>query len=506
MPNRTFSASIKFMDKISRRIFFWVLAISFLVTTTYVIFYARGYRFDFKKGIFVHSGTITIKSNPNDVNINIDGEEITSKKLNRINSSYSLSGFIPREYTMTVSAEGFKPWSKKVDVHSGLSTEFWNLLLVRNEYEKEKYDAQGASKFFISPKSKRLVFVQNVAGGFSAKILNIDNNEIENNFNFAKWDFIDDAVKENIEWSPQEDYLSVPVQRLNEDAIEDSLEYAYFILNPITNEAFNLNDFLGIKNMSHVRFDPKDKKYVFFLSGNSLYRANIEEKNDSRLIAENISNFDLSKTNVYYLQLPNNFVYKTSLDGQAQKEQITKNLPSGSSLKKNVLFIVYDDSRIAFINENKELVIYNSGTQENEFFKKISDNAEGIQFSDDGKKMLYFTKNEISVFFLADWGVQPFRTRNDMENITRYSEEIKNVQWFNKDYEHVIFSNGHQVKIIELDPRDQRNCLDLVKIEGGNQFLIYNNTIEKLFFVDKLDNESGLFSIDFPEKTGILGF
>jgi hypothetical protein len=52
------------MEKLKRRIFFWILAVLFILTTTYVIFYARGYRFDFSKGIFVHSGTITIKSNP----------------------------------------------------------------------------------------------------------------------------------------------------------------------------------------------------------------------------------------------------------------------------------------------------------------------------------------------------------------------------------------------------------------------------------------------------------
>jgi len=490
------------MEKVRRRIFFWVLVALFFATAGYVILYAGGYRFDLKRGIFVHSGTITIKSNPTNVNVSVNGNIITSKKLNRINSSYSLTGFIPKEYDMTVSADGYKSWSKKVDVHSGLSTEFWNLVLVRNEYEKEAYDAPGISKFFISPKSKRLIFVQNVSGGFSTKILNIDNNKIENNFTFAKWNFIDESKKENIEWSPQEDYLSVPVQRITESATE----YAYFILNPSTNETFNLNDFLNMQNISHVRWDPKDKRYMFFLNGSSLYRANIEEKGDVTLIAENVANFDLSKTNVYYLQLPNSLVYKTSLDGQSQKEQITKNFPDKSSLADNNFFVVYDDSRIAFINKNKELVVYNGGTSGEEYFKKLSDNAEGIQFSDDGKKMLYWTKNEISVLYLTAWGVQPFRAINDVENVTRYSEEIKNVQWFNKDYEHVIFSIGAQVKIIELDPRDQRNCLDLIKIDANNPFLIYNNTIEKLLFIGKSDNVSNLFSIIFPEKTNILGF
>lgn len=491
------------MEKLKRRIIFWFLTGLFIMTALYVVLYASGYRFDFKNGIFVHSGSITIKSNPTNTDVDINGELFTSKKLNRINSSYSLGGFLPKEYELMIGLDGFRTWSKKVEVHSGVSSEFWNIILVRNEYERTAYDASGIKKFFISPKSKRLVFVQDVAGGISAKILNIKDNAIENNFTLARWNFVDDYRKENIEWSPQEDYLSLPVQSISKNT-DDAIEYAYFILNPDTNESFNLNEFLGVKNISRVRWDPKDKQYLFFLSEGSLYRANIEEKNDTILIAGNVANFDLSKTNVYYLQLPNNLVFKSSLDGQSQKEQITEIFPDISTAD-NATFVVYDDSRIAFIDKNKNMVLFNNGLFEDRYFNKLAEKIEGIQFSDDGKKMLYWTKNEISVFYLTNWDVQPFRSRNNVENITRHSEQMENVQWFNKDYEHIIFSIGSQIKIIELDPRGQRNCFDLIKTNVESPFLIYNNTLEKLLFVDTKDSITNLFSIIFPEETTILG-
>jgi hypothetical protein len=487
------------IEKLQRKIIFWTLVCLFFISATYIVFYARGYRFNFQRWVFVYSGSITIKSNPQKVDVDIDGKIFTSKKLNRINSSYGISGLIPDDYLLTVKAEGFKDWSKKVDVHSGLSTEFWNVLLVKNEYEKTAYDCAKIKKFFISPKSGRLIFVADVAGGFSAKILDIENNTIENNFTFARWNFVDDAKKENIEWSPKEDYLSVPVQKNSGGKIE----YAYFILNPSGNEQFNLNDFLAKPEISHVRWDPADKRYLFFLSAGTLYRANIEQKEDITLIAENVSSFDLSKTGVYFLEMPNQLVFKKELDGQSEKTQITQNFP-GTNNSESEMFVVYDDARIAFLNKEGDLVIFNDGAS-GKFFNKLAENVVGFQFSDDGKKLLYWTKNEISVHFLRDWGVQPFRSENETANITRYAGEIRNIQWFNADYEHIIFSIDSKIKIIELDPRDQRNCADLQETTKSNPFLIYNNTLEKLIFIDENELSDNLFSIDFPEKTTILG-
>ena len=92
------------------------------------------------------------------------------------------------------------------------------------------------------------------------------------------------------------------------------------------------------------------------------------------------------------------------------------------------------------------------------------------------------------------------RQENEMYNVTRYSEPIKNVQWF-KDYEHIIFNSGRWIKIIEIDIRDKANSMDLSNTENKNPFVIYNDSLEKLFFIDK----ENLYSINFPEKNTFFG-
>ncbi len=505
------------MEKIKRTIFFWTLVVLFFIISPIVILRARGYRFDSKRGVFVHSGAISIKSNPQDFSVNLNGKQITSKTLNRINNSYAINGLLPGSYSVSISAPGFQTWTKSTDVHSGLASEFWNVLLVRNSYQRTDYGASGIGKFFISPKNDLVAYAQNSDSGLNVKILNIGNKNTINSFDIPDWKLIDSSKDLNIEWSPDENYISIPVQQTSE-SVKTELQnyryvkvtaqktsYAYFIANLSGSNAnaapFNLNEFLGEKDLTDVRWDPSNKGYLFFLSDSTLYRADVTDKNNITAIASNVSSYDLSNSSLYYTQSPNELVYKTSYDGKAGTTQITTAFPESPAIPTGRL-IVYDDSRIAFISSNKDLFIYNQGDH-NDYFKKLGNNIEGVQFSNDGKKLLFWTNNEISVYFLRDWNTQPARNEDETDDITRYSGSVSNVQWF-KDYEHVIFSVGSQIKIIELDSRDHRNSMDFPQTSLGNTSVVYNGSLEKLFFTDNKNNSSDLFSINFPEAIPLI--
>jgi len=498
------------MEKLRRKLFFWSLVVLFLIITPVVVLRARGYRFDLHRGVFVHSGTISIKNNPQTVDILIDGEP-TQSNLNRINNSYNISGLIPNNYNIEVKADGFQAWNKTIDVHSGLAAEFWNILLVRNNYEDISYSTGGIDNFFISPKNNLVAFTNNASDGVSLNILNINDQTIGNTFHFTDGFFSKAERKENIEWSPEENYLSVPLKITSTTVktegkikkTETATAYKYFVIDMGSNDSFILNDFLSKVDIRNVRWDPKEKDYLFFLSENNLYRANIRDVADITLVADNVSSYDLGKTAVYYTQLPNEILFKTALDGKSDKNQITSNFPEAPN-RPNEKLIVYDEDRVAFINQSKDLFIYNNGEHGN-YFRKLASGVESIQFSDDGKKLLYWTGNEIAVYYLRDWNVQPLRTEDSVESITRFSTPVENVQWL-KDYEHVIFSVGSQIKVIELDPRDHKNIMDLPKTSLEKPLVTYNNSLEYLFFIDQKGEVPDLYSIIFPEKITLLGF
>jgi hypothetical protein len=485
------------------------------------VFYSRGYRFDLRRGVFVHSGTITIKSNPqSNIEVSLNDTPSDSKTLNRINNSFNIAGLLPDNYDIKVTAPGFQIWDKKAAVHSGLASEFWNILLVRNNYEKIALpDTRGASSFFMSPKNKFIAYILDNDQSLGVRILNISNKKTDQNFDIAGWRFGDRSGDENVEWSPEEDYLSVPVQKktevlptkdqnnskidptLNAQKLPDTT-FAYYIIDPQSNTPTNLNDFLGKKDIRHVRWDPQNKGYLFFLEGSDLFSASVLDKGKITKISSDVSTFDLSRNNIYFVKSPNNLVFRSDLEAATQSLQITNRNPDTTNevIEK---IIMYDETRIALVTDKKNFFIYNEG-EHGTYFRKLGSNVLGLHFSDDGKKVLFWTNNELFLYMLRDWKVAPIRQENDLTSVTRYSEPIKNVEW-SKDYEHVIFSTGRWVKVIELDPRDHRNCMDILNTQTENPFVRYNSFLEYLYFTDKSGDATQLNYIAFPEPTPLLG-
>jgi hypothetical protein len=496
------------MEKFKRTLFFWSLVLIFFIITPILVLEARGYRFDWHRGVFVYSGTISFKVNPQNITATLNDKSDEKAKLNRINSSFNLSGLLPADYELKVSAPDFYHWNKKIDVHSGVSSEFWNIVLTRKNYEKSLYEnARGIDKFFLSPKNQFLAFTASGDQGLLVKKLDLDTELVSNEYVLNGWKFILDNKKENIEWSPDENYISVPVEKnssseKNFSSEENESQFAYFIVDFNENSTLNLNDFFQKKEITYVRWDPKEKGYLFFLEGTTLFRGNIKDSANITQIATDVSAYDLSYNAVYFVETPNNLLFKTSLDGKDEKTQITNNFPDANNPKIERI-IVYDESRIAFLDKNQNLFAYNDG-EHKEYFRLLGNRILSMHFSNDGKKLLFYSNNEISVYYTRDWTVQPIRNENDLNNITRYSENLRNVQWY-KDYEHIIFSAGKYTKIVELDARDHRNCLDLISTELETPFVIHNNGLEKLFFTDQKDGNTTLNSIIFPEPTPILG-
>lgn len=488
------------MEKVTRKLFFWSLVLLFFITAPLVILRTQGYRFDWNRGVFVYSGSITIKSNPQNFDLLLNGKPRESKSLDRINSAYNIGGLIPDDYVMKLTAPGFRPWSKKTDVHSGVSSEFWNVLLVRENYETESYNnTEDIDNFYISPQDRYIAYTKQIDDNLILEILDIDAGETIKSYTLAGWKLLDESQKENVEWSPEEDYLSIPVEKSNQSNSQSS----YFVINPEKDNIFNLNELIKRNHLRKVRWDSQDKDYLFFLQENSVFRVNVADPQNIKLIAEEVTSFDVTKEHIYYLQLPNNLVFRTSLDATAQREQITSNFPDNSSSPVERM-IIYDDGRMAFINNNKNLFIYNKADKDT-YFRKLGDYVEDAHFSDDGKKLLFWTNHEISTYFLRDWEVQPARMENELTNVTRYGEILDNVQW-HKDYEHIIFSVGPYTKIIELDGRDRRNCMDLISTSLRQPFVRYDKALEILYFTDIQNGKTYLHSIIFPEPAPILGF
>jgi hypothetical protein len=483
------------MRRHARRILFWTFAALFFVTAPVVTVYALGYRFSFERGIFIYTGSVTLKANPATVSITVDGKP-DQGTIDRINDSYHIGGLKPGEHFIEVSAPGYRTWSKKAIVNSGISTEFWNVLLVREDYSRTVYPASPALKAFPAPQSNLLAYVTLLDGGLGVGVLDIDENRAEQVFSTKDYSFSEDD-KENIEWSIDSGYLSIPLYK---DGRKE-----YFVVDRETKETLSLKEIAQAPDIGSVRWDSARDNVLFYLSSNGLYEMDINNPSEKRLLSEKVQSYDISGEFIYVLETPSGIVYRARLGDPESRTQVTT-VPPADLGDLRYSLIVYDERRLALLNYHTgTLFTYNAGERDTTF-TRLSSEARGAQFSNDGKKFLYWTDWEIFVYFAREWEAQPFRRENSVVNIGRFSQVIRSVHWA-KDYEHVVFSVGSEVKVIELDQRE-RSLTDVLRLSEPPAQVLSNFIESKLFYVAPAPENGvpAVQSIGFPEKPeGFLG-
>ena len=473
-----------------KKIFFWFLVLLFFVVAPVVVYYAMGYRFSLERGIFVFSGSVTVKPTPREIEVYIDDEQVSTGVVNFLNYSYHMGSLFPGKYTLEVRSNGYVPWKKEVHVHSGVSTEFWNVFLARENYTQVEYPTENVADFFISPDGKRIAMAEDDGSVLKVKILDVQKEEVLYEFPFEGYHLSEDS-KENIEWSPREGRLIVP-------AVKDGKK-EYFVINIGNEESFSLNKKLQKDDIRKLRWSTDDRNTLFYLENGKLFRLDLDNMNNEVEAAENIVGYDLSGSNIYYLSNENGIIYRKNISGRGDAEQmISKSIAATGG--DNFELIVYDKDRIAVISQDEKLYLYNDG-EESQGVVELGSGVKGVHFSNDGKKLAFWNNNEIAVYFLRKWETQPSREEGQKIDIVRFSQPIKNVSWL-KDYEHLIFSSGNQIKLVELDNRSMRNINDLVNLDLDNFRATYTTRDDNLFFVNNKDNVNKLFSISLTEENG----
>lgn len=472
-------------------VFFWSLVATFFVVAPVIVFYAIGYRFSTERGVFVYSGSITLKPTLREIEVLIDDEPVAKGVVNFINNSYHIDGLDPGEYSLEVRSSQYKPWKKKVSIHSGVSTEFWNIFLAREEYTKSKYPSNNLNNFFISPDSKKIALVEG-ENETTVRILDVKKETTEYSFPVADYAFSNE-VRENVEWSPREGHLSVPM-------IKDG-KSEYFIINIGTEEVINLNNVIRKDGIRQVRWSSGERNTVLYIYENDLYKLDLNDGDEEIMIAENIAGYDVSSDGIYYLDKDSGLIYEKNSRGTNGGKQISF-YSIETTYGDDFRLIAYDKDRIAIISQDKDLYLFNKSEDnpDAEEIIKVKEGISGLHFSNDGKKMTFWNDNEIFVYFVRKWETQPSREEGQMFNIVHFSEKIENVGWF-RDYEHVLFNVGNVTKIAELDHRSLRNIQDLFEINNENSKITYTTREDSIFFIDsKGTSANELYSISLEEE------
>lgn len=482
-------------------ILFWILLACFLGTTGSILFFTFGYRFSFERGIFVYTGSVTIKSNPRDVRIMVDGKPFPENRISTVNRTLHLTGLRPGTHLLRVEADGFRSWEKKIDIRSGVSTEFWNIVLPRETYERASLLEGGLRKAFFSPFEHKFAIAAEEEGIMKIVVLDRDSEKSETVF--ASGDYVFDADSpENIEWSPDGKRLLVPVRdRENARTI--------LLIDLDDGESVDFRTLSDMPEPREARWDPTDNRAFFALSEDSLIRVIPTEKSAEErveVLEKNVAAYDLSGWTAYFLRTDGDTVFHAAIGGR-NFEPVALPVPipgAGDFLLPKLA--AYDEKRVAVYDRGGSGYLMNDDGELVPSVIPLGSGMRGVQFSDDGKKLLFFTGNEISVAFTRDWEMQPNRESGEVVQIARFSAPVSHVQW-SRDYEHVLFVTDHEIRITELDHRDRRNILTVASF-GDDQVsqLLPDFGEGRIYTVSGRDTGKTAFSyIIFPEPAGFFG-
>lgn len=478
-----------------RRLLFWTFVLGFLATASLVLFYAFGYRFNFSRGIFVYSGSITVKSLPQNVTVKIDGETVPEQRLGLLNNSIHVAGLMPGEHFIEVSSSGYVTWSKKVIVGSGVSTEFWNVALTKENYTTETLsDTAGTVRVFPDTKSRLLALVKKVGDETSVVVLDRTTGEKKEVYATREFTF-NEANPDGLLWSPDRKKLLLPLWKGDTSV--------FVIVDRESGEAFPLSDLFTAHTFTAATWDENEKYTVLFIADHNFYRLNLNNGKTPEFLMEKVGAFDISGDYIYIAREEDGMVLRFR-SGTAGDRLDQVSLSSPTSFNGTPFSLsVYDSNRLALLEREgkRRLFVYNNGDEKNYGFQELGENVSRLEFSDDGKKLLFWNNNEMNVYFFRAWNVQPERKENSIIQIARFSDRIANVEW-TEDYEHVLFSQGANVKMIELDNRDRRAISNILMLEDTplQIFPLFSNN--HLFFVLP---EKDIASITFPQPQGLFG-
>lgn len=490
-----------------RAVFFWILVISFFITSPIIILYLMGYRYSFDRGVFVYTGSITVSGNPaNDLAISVDGKTV-SAQTNQINRSFHIEGIKPGAHSLSVSAPGFTSWNKDIVVRSGISTEFWNVLLARKHYEtKTIATPEGSRDFFPSPEGDRFLVISQQERELLLLIVFPDTGRVQQVFSSLEFAFDENALHGTPRWSAQNG-SKVIIPLLS----RTTRKTHRFVIDTDTLSAVDLKDIAPIDSIRDVRWSQSNGT-VLALSGTTLWEISLTSPFSASIISDTADAFDTLGSSVVVLENETGILSNISIRNPGSRRQITtapaENFPRDRAPFFSV--IPYDETRIVLIDpEEGQLFLFNKG-EFGESIRRLSSSARGAQFSDDGKKLLYWTDWEMFALFTREWEVQPLRKEGEQIDIGRFSGKISFVQW-TKDYEHVVFSIDKTIRFTELDERGSRNTFDIVSLPSLPYRVSSIGSKNEILFLSPGTDSSphepvSLSIITFPEPTGFFGF
>lgn len=444
--------------------------LTFFILAPVLLFYASGYRLDFKRHQIIKTGTLFIEAKDikkADLYIN---EKLYAEPFNEKMFIYNL---LPGEYTIRLEKTGFHAWQKKAVINSSITSFIKDAILFKNEVPLQLVDGK-IINFSISPDWQKIIYV----------IVNEPFDEF----------YLYDIATSQKTFLYRTAYQERPIDLAwapSSKKILTHYDNNYVILDSQNNNNISvkaISDF----NPANVIWDNESDNTLFAQYQNAIYKIDLFGKSLEKIYTAKAGKlspeFLITGKDIFYLlqNESNNILAKYNLQFKTDKKILE--LGKSSSYKfiqdiKNYLGLIdLDQEKLHLIKMNNSDLetIISSEEPIREFI------AKDALWDAQNNQLLLYNDFEISTY-------QP--GTNKEEVINRYGQQIKKTSWY-PDFEHLVILFENNLQIIDLTQEiGTRNSINIVKFDKLNNFDLDRNG-EKIYFSGDIGRQQGLYQLN----------
>ena len=402
------------------------------------LLYSEGYRFNFNDNEVVKTGGLSFEVKPQTrARISLNGE--FKKKVSGWTYSAYLNALSPGNYQVELERKGFHPWQKNLRVKKGKVTEAKHVLMVPKETELSA--TKKADSFSFSPDENKLAFRQNQ----QLQVLNLEEEATKQ---------VQKPTSNIITWGPESERFLI------------NASGTHFVINDQENYEVNLPS-----NYQKVKFNPDQPTELFYEKDSKLLKKDYTDKEKATTTIIDYLAFDLTSQGITWLSSEGN-IYQSDFTGEVQATLNSEPL----SVEEENYQITKTAEKVLILKDETLHVLTKEGV-----FKQLASGVKELKLSPHHQKVALNSEHEINVLYLNEQYGQPQREKFDKDFISRFSQPLEKVTWF--DSHHLIFNlkDSNKIKISEVDTRSQINMEDYLDTNFERWY--WNNNQETIYLL-----------------------
>lgn len=268
---------------ILRTLLYTSMSLLVVVLVTFIIFSMLGYRFNLSEGTIERGGLVQFGSTPSGARVSVDGALINTRTPGK-------STVIEGTHNFTISLDGYKSWSKNVDVKSGTLTWLNYALLIPNELPVEVVSRLDSVHSVLAAPDRQSILVHMVASSPEFTVYDIRGTEVESEEITIPTSVYSGATNSRIKHTFEAHSWAVGGRVvLVKHTYGNSSEWLVLDTQDAENTK-NLNRIFGIE-FSKIKFADSNGNLMYIENNGVLRQLNLSNETISRQLVSGVTEF-----------------------------------------------------------------------------------------------------------------------------------------------------------------------------------------------------------------------